>query len=152
MTEPTGNNQSANALTPLEELRHRVRVALKNDENFKSFRSNVGYFLLQAAQRGNPEKLKIFVEEEYPLDYQDPLTGETVLHILAAGRARKALRAVLKSNKIDYLLRDSKGRLASEMAYIYGRDPVVARLLRIKERKQAEAAGIKLTRRPPPGQ
>ena len=46
------------------------------------------------------------------------------------------------------LLRDKGGRLASELAYLFGQDPAAARLLGSKERKQAEAQGIKLTRRP----
>jgi hypothetical protein len=38
--------------------------------------------------------------------------------------------------------------LASELAYLFGEDHAVTRWLRIDERKQAKAQGIKLTRRP----
>ena len=105
---------------------------------------------LRAAETGNPVEIDAFIKDGFPVDYQDPHSGQTALHIVAACRARKALRVVLKSDECDFLLRDNQGRLASEMAYLYGRDPAVARLLGIKERKQAERLGIKLTRRPKP--
>lgn len=136
-------------LSSIEKLRLWVRreLALKG-MSFIEPNSWLGWYFLHAAERGNPEKIKVFVEEGFPLDFQDHQTGETALHIVAAGRARKALRELLKSDKLDFLIRDNQGRLASEIAYLYGRDPAVARLLRIKERKQAAAQGIKLTRRP----
>jgi len=58
------------------------------------------------------------------------------------------LRGLLKTGDCDFLLRDNRGRLPSEMAYLYGEDVAVARLLGNKERKQAKEQGIKLTRRP----
>jgi ankyrin repeat protein len=107
---------------------------------------------LNAARRGDEEKLRLFVEEGFPVSYQDRSMGDTALHILAAGAARKGLRVLLKSLTCDFLVRDKQGRLPSELAYLYGRDPAVARLLGIKERKQAAEEGIKLTRRPRPDQ
>ncbi|MEW8524851.1 MAG: ankyrin repeat domain-containing protein [Candidatus Thiodiazotropha endolucinida] len=103
---------------------------------------------MTAAKRGNAKRLKAIMETGFPVNYQDPVTGETALHISAGCQARKTLRVLLKFGRCDFLLRDKQGRLASELAYLYGRDPAVARLLGIKERKQADANGIRLTRRP----
>lgn len=110
-----------------------------------------GALFLKAAERGDIRELQRYIDKVgVPVNYQDPLHQETALHIVAACRARKALRLLLKTGQINFLLRDRKGRLASEMAYLYGRDPAVARLLGIKEKKQGAAQGIKVTRRPRP--
>ena len=44
-------------------------------------------------------------------------------------------------------MRDRRGRLASELAYLYGEDPAMARLLGSKERKDAIATGRDVRRR-----
>lgn len=106
---------------------------------------------MRACERGSPETLKIFIEAGMDVNYQDPLTGQTALHIASAAQARAVIRVLLIVDRCDFLIRDNKGRLPSELAYLYGRDPALARLLGSKERKQAEAQGIKLTRRPSTG-
>lgn len=103
---------------------------------------------LKAAERNNAPLVGAWLEEGFPANWQDRQTEETALHISAAARARGVLRVLVESGLCDYLLRDKGGRLASELAYLFGRDPAAARLLGIKERKQAEAQGITLTRKP----
>jgi hypothetical protein len=112
--------------------------------------TSIGREFLKAAERGNARMVGAFIEEGFPVNYQDRETEETALHVTAATRARNALRVLLSCGLCNFLLRDKRGRLASEMAYLFGRDPAAARLLRVKERKQAAANGIKLTRRPEP--
>ena len=109
---------------------------------------NLGKEFLQAAEHGNAKKLQAFIADGFPVNYQDPRSQETALHIVAACQARKALRVLLDTGEVDFLLRDRKGRLASEMAAVFGEDLAVARLLRIHEKKQGAAQGIKVTRRP----
>ncbi|MGA7178908.1 MAG: ankyrin repeat domain-containing protein [Thiobacillaceae bacterium] len=108
----------------------------------------LGREFLKAAERGNAPMVGAFIEEGFPTNYQDRQSEETALHISAAVHARKVLRVLIESGLCNYLLRDKGGRLASELAYLFGHDPAVARLLGIKECKQAEAQGITLTRRP----
>jgi ankyrin repeat protein len=132
-----------------EELRKEIGTLLSSDEAKQAETiARLGTELLQVAERGNQEKIKIFIEEGFPVNWQHPMTGQTALHVVAACQARKALRLLLNSGQCDYLIRDKQGRLPSEIAYLHGNDPAVARLLGNKERKQAEALGIKLTRRP----
>ena len=76
------------------------------------------------------------------------ISQENSQRIIAACQARKALRFLIKTGDCDFLLRDNHGRLPSEMAYLYGEDVAVSRLLGNKERKQAEEQGIVVTRRP----
>ncbi|MBV9693921.1 MAG: hypothetical protein JO261_09480, partial [Alphaproteobacteria bacterium] len=109
---------------------------------------SLGREFLKAARRGNPQMLGAFIEEGFPANYQSPQTGQTALHISAATKARMALRILVGCGRCDYLLRDHQGRLASELAYLFGEDRPATRWLRIHERRQAKAQRIKLTRRP----
>jgi hypothetical protein len=109
--------------------------------------TNLGRELLKAAERGNDLIVGAFIEEGFPANYQDPITGQTVLHVAAGTGARDVLRLLIASGVCYYLVRDRQGRLASELAFLFGRDPAVAHLLRMKERTQADAQGVKLTRR-----
>jgi hypothetical protein len=108
----------------------------------------LGREFLQLAEQGNAAAIQAFIEESFDVNYQDPLTGEAALHAAAGARARGVIRVLLAWGKCDFLLRDERGRLASELAYLFGRDPAAARLLGLKERRQAEASGITVTRRP----
>jgi hypothetical protein len=54
---------------------------------------------------------------------------------------------VLVQHWPDFLIRDRRGRLASELAYLYGEDPAMAHLLGIKERKDAKETGRHAVRR-----
>jgi len=149
MVEPVWTGQALPDDVPDDYLQSCIQSALSDDTALRlAMTFTLNYFLLGIARRGNPHKLEIFVEEGFPLNFQHHETGASVLHILAAGGARQALRVILKSDEIDFLLRDNQGRLASELAYLYGGDVAMARLLGITERKQAAAKGIKLTRRP----
>ena len=132
-------------------LRERLSAHYSADKKTRQAgQTYIGREFLHACERGNPETIKIFLDCGMDVNYQDPQTGQAALHAASAARAREAVRVLLATGKCDYLIRDKKGRLPSELAYLYGRDPALARLLGNKERKQAEAQGIKLTRRPPP--
>jgi hypothetical protein len=109
----------------------------------------IGRQFLKAAERGNAPMVGAFIEEGFPANYQDRLTEETALHISAASGARNVLRVLVDCGLCNFLLRDKGGRLASELAYLFGHDPAAARLLGSKERKQADLEGFELTRRPP---
>ncbi|GAB3326684.1 hypothetical protein GCM10027428_35430 [Haliea atlantica] len=85
-----------------------------------------------------------------PVNYQERGTKFTALHAAAATGARMTARLLLETGKCDHLLRDFKGRLPSELANLYGNDPALAHLLGIKERKQGDREGIRVTRRPIP--
>ena len=110
--------------------------------------NRLGREFLKAAERGNAPVVGAYIEEGFPVNYQDRQTQETALLISAGTTARKVLRVLLDCGLCNFLLRDKGGRLASEVAYLFGHDPAAARLLGTKERKQAEAQGVKLTRRP----
>ena len=132
-----------------KELRQRIDAVLSADKKTRQKEMPaLGGEFLNAIQRGNPATLEIFLDEGMNVNYQDPQTGQTALHVAANAQARAVIRILLATGKCDYLIRDKRGRLPSELAYTVGENPAIARLLGNKERKQAEKQGIKVTRRP----
>lgn len=103
--------------------------------------------LLRAARSADAKKLKGAIEEGGEVSARDPETGATALHYIAAQGARGCLRVLLSTGKCDHLARDREGRLASELAGVYGSDPAMAGLLMRKELHQARAQGLELKRR-----
>lgn len=71
--------------------------------------------------------------------------GMTALHHSAATGFRPCIRLLVNSGKCNYLLKDNKGRLASELAYEWGRDYAVGLLLQKKEAKQAYEESLTLS-------
>lgn len=114
---------------------------------FNRAMNRLGREWLDSARRGDTDAVGAFLEEGFPITYQDRLTGETALHAAAGSQARSVVRVLLPLWP-DFLIRDRQGRLASELAYVYGEDPALAHLLRIKERKEAIASGRNVSRRP----
>jgi ankyrin repeat protein len=104
--------------------------------------TKAGVEFLKAAKRGDADRLKQLLDQDAPVNFLDRADHATALHYIAAYDARPALRVVLKSDKCDFLIRDRAGRLPSELAREYGRDGAMARLLLIKEMRQAQAQGI----------
>jgi hypothetical protein len=97
---------------------------------------------IESARRGNVAAVRAWLEEGFPITYQDRLTGETAMHAAAGSQARGVVRLLLPLWP-DFLIRDGQGRLASELAYLYGEDPALSRLLAIKEQKQHDAKPVK---------
>lgn len=98
----------------------------------------LGREFLQAVKRGNPATVAAYLDAGMSVNYQDPRTKQTALHVAAACRARAAIRVLVKHPDCNFIIRDRYGRLPSELAYEFGADPVLARYLTIKEFKQAK--------------
>jgi ankyrin repeat protein len=131
------------------DLRRYIANVLNADQETRAAQMHaLGKEWLEACARGNPASIQIFVDSGMDLTYQDAETRQSALHSAAGTGARSTIRLLLNSGRCNYLLRDAKGRLASECAYLFGEDVALARLLGNKERKQAVAEGIALTRRP----
>lgn len=116
-------------------------------ESQKEMQAQLGEALLNAAQRGDAMSMEGLITAGASVNIQDKQTGATPLHFAAAYGARSALRVLLGTRRCDFLIRDKAGRLASEMAGLYAGDPAVAKLLRMKERAQADSEGVRLHRR-----
>ena len=101
-----------------------------------------GKEFLKAAKRGDAAKLQRLIDQDAPVNFIDATDKATALHYVAAYDARPALRVLLASGKCNFLIRDRRGRLPSEIAREYGQDRAMARLLLIKEMRQAQAQGL----------
>lgn len=95
----------------------------------------------RAAEKGDDVAVLTFLLAGFDPNRKRPRWGDTALHIAATRDARDVARVLIESGKCDYRIPDRHGNLASTNAYLYGRNPALARLLSIKERKQAEAQG-----------
>jgi ankyrin repeat protein len=102
----------------------------------------LGLAFLRAGKTCDPVSIQQLLDQDAPVNLVDPVDHATALHYIAAYDARPALRVLLKSGKCDFLIRDRNGRLPSELAREFGRDDAMARLLLIKEVRQAQAQGI----------
>jgi len=80
---------------------------------------------------------ELFFDSGISMDYRDPETGGTLLHVAAAYGVRRIIRLILKQDATNYLMRDFKGRHPSELAYEVARDFVLGRFLMKKEIQQA---------------
>jgi hypothetical protein len=116
-----------------------------------------GKEFVRAARECNARKLQHLINNDAPVNYIHGPSKVTALHYIATYRARPALRVLLKSGKCDFLIHDGQGRLPSQLAREYGRDDAMARLLLIKEMRQAQAQGVdpnslykRLARKPAP--
>jgi len=97
--------------------------------------------LMNAVKAGDAVAVRDAIHNRADANVQDE-DGMTALHYAAAYNARPCLRVLLKIGKLNYLIRDKKGRYASELAFEYGKDYAVGRLLAKKEAEQAESEGI----------
>lgn len=154
---PTERPDEAGEIISIES-RHRgtrtvnhVFIAANPDPEFlEAHRQGFGEAFLAAAKLGDRRAIaRLRPIQKYVAQITDPRTGANALHYIASGGARPALRALLKNGEWDYLVRDREGRLASEIADAYGNDPAMARLLSLKEARQAKAQGLPPPRRRP---
>jgi hypothetical protein len=140
---------SANLPDPAREFWEIVRLAEGKLE--KPFGEDVvracaravkvlGRYWLDAARRGDWPMIVAYLEEGFPIDYADPGSGETALHAAAASRARTVVRVLLPLWH-DFLAEDRRHRLPSDLAYEFGEDPALARLLSMLERRYAIKTG-----------
>jgi hypothetical protein len=98
--------------------------------------------LLHAARTANAIELAFWIETGANVNVQDDELM-TPLHHAAAMGARPCIRLLVKTGRCDYLLKDKYGRYASELAYEWGRDFGVGRLLSKKQARQAyEQRGV----------
>jgi ankyrin repeat protein len=126
----------------VEKTINKIVIAVQVDEETLNKHRRDGKELLNAAKRGDAAKAQRLIEQDAPVNYANARDRATALHYIAAYDARPALRVILKSKDLDYLVRDRDGRLPSELAREVGNDDAMARLLMIKEMRQAKARGV----------
>jgi hypothetical protein len=109
--------------------------------------ARLGRDYLDAARCGDTATMRANIEEGFPATYQDKRTGETAMHVAAGSQGRTVMRFLLPLWE-GFTVRDRQKRLASELAYLYGEDVAMARLLGRKERQEAAQTASTIRRRP----
>ena len=90
----------------------------------------------QAIKTGNPQRLKKLLARGFPADYIDPISGDSIIHKLAAGDARRAIQVLLATNECTLLVTDKAKNLPSDIAYLHAKDYALARYLCYLEKKE----------------
>jgi hypothetical protein len=104
--------------------------------------ARLGRDWFEAVQRGDTATVRAYIEEGFPMSHRHPTIGANALHMAAGSQARPLVRLLLPLWE-GFTLRDGQGRLASELAYLYGEDPAMARLLgRLERREAAQTGGV----------
>lgn len=98
--------------------------------------------LINCVKRGYARNAKLRIEEDDADVNQQDEMGMTALHFAAAFGARQCIRVLVASGKCNYLLKDYRGRYASELAFACGKDYAVGVLLSKKQVKQAYEQGV----------
>ena len=98
--------------------------------------------LIKSVKAADASGVKHCIEKtDVDVNFQDE-DGMTALHYAASYNARPCLRILVNSGKCNYILKDKQGRYASELAFEYGKDYAVGRLLMMKEAQQATKEGV----------
>lgn len=98
--------------------------------------------LLQAVLQGDGEKAREAISHGADVNFCDPQSGAALLHLAAGRSARFALKALIASPDLDYLVKDKQDRLPSAVAWEFGQNPVIGTFLMKKEIQHAHARGI----------
>jgi ankyrin repeat protein len=101
------------------------------------FNKKVEADFIEAVRNGNAQEVEGMIEAGIDVNYQDS-NGMTALHYAAEKGARPCLRLLVNNGECNYLLENTNGRTASELAYIWAKDYGVGRLLVKKEASQAD--------------
>jgi len=85
---------------------------------------------LEAVNIGDIERVRqLLASAAIDINYAEPGTGLTALHIAAGRNALAVLRLLVGTGRCDLGIRDAQGRTAAVVAVTVGRDPAVGRYL-----------------------
>ena len=85
---------------------------------------------LAAVDIGDIDKVRRYLKDPaVNINYAEPETGLTALHIAAGRNAGAVMRLLVSTGKCDYTLKDTEGRTAATVAVVVGRNPAAGRYL-----------------------
>jgi hypothetical protein len=97
--------------------------------------------VFEAAKTGDAGTLERAVNTGADINLTDS-AGMTVLHHAIAHGAKACIRMLVASGKCNYLIRDNFGRLPSDVAFSWGTDIRIARMMAKLQRRQATRLGV----------
>lgn len=103
----------------------------------------LGLVLLESAKYGDQDTLGEYLDCDFPINFQHPLTGTTALHNAMAGNKSEYAEILMDSGRCNYLLRTNvTEELACDYSYKSCMDRNLADRLDIETMKQAIERGI----------
>lgn len=103
----------------------------------------LGLVLLESAKYGDQDTLREYLDCDFPINFQHPLTGRTALHNAMAGNKWEYAEILMDSGRCDYLLRTNVTEdLACDYSYYGCTNSVLADRLDIETMKQARERGV----------
>lgn len=85
---------------------------------------------LEAVNIGDVDKVRqLLASPEIDINYTEPGTGLTALHIAAGRNAAAVLRILVATGRCDLGIKDAQGRTAAVVAVTVGRNAAVGRYL-----------------------
>ena len=99
---------------------------------------------LSASENGDRAFFDAYIKAGHDVNVQDPRTGLTALHISGGLSSKYQVRALVKSGRCNFLIRDAQKRLPSDVAFANSVYPEIHRYLSMLERRQAELNGVDL--------
>ena len=104
----------------------------------------LGMAFLDAAEHCDVPLGKVYVDEGFGVNFQHPTSKLTALHVSVVGTAVAFSDMLIDSGKCDYLLKDSRGFFAYDLAYKFGKCSDLTYELKKKTLEQAKSRGIKV--------
>ncbi|MBX9917646.1 MAG: ankyrin repeat domain-containing protein [Nitrosomonas sp.] len=103
----------------------------------------LGLVLLESAKYGDEDTLREYLNCDFPINFQHPLTGRTALHNAMAGNKWEYAEILMDSGRCDYLLRTNVTEdLACDYSYHSCKNSVLADRLDVETIKQAKERGV----------
>lgn len=126
-----------------------LRKSINNTNNVEEILRNkdrllfeIGLQFIEAVENLDVKRVEEIATSGFNVNFVHPVFRDAAIHRVAQTRSRNLLRAFLKAQDINFLLKDSFGRLPSTIAEARHTDKVIQRFLQTKERQQAIAQGL----------
>ncbi len=103
----------------------------------------LGLVLLESAKYGDQDTIREYLDCDFPINFQHPLTKSTALHNAMAGNKSEYAEILMDSGRCDYLLRTNVTEdLACDYSYKNCTDRNLADRLDVETMKQAIKRGV----------
>jgi len=103
----------------------------------------LGQTFVEAGRYNDIALVECFIDEGFPINFQDPKKSRTLLHTSAQYGANEIVEKLAENGDTNFLLRDFKGRLAYDVAYYHGFSIEMSELLKKKTLEQANVENKK---------
>ncbi len=111
----------------------------RDKDEMHAMNNELGKKFIQSLMDYDPHAIADCINADVDINYQDPETGMTALHLAVARQMVDVLKILFNREDLVYLVQDKNGKFPSQLAYeIVGNATLGERLMK-RERQEAEA-------------